>query len=338
MLAMELARTNEVVYLDAPLSPARFRSAAELRLLVGPAAERIDTDLRVLRSAAPPRPADACRSQCRGTPTRPAGCPLGGERNGWAPDLVWGYSPYALELIDRFPRASSVYWTGDAVSIPGEEALLERATAVLCVSGPVYERHRARFGERVHFVPVACDFERYHRELERPAPARLDRRRIGYAGWVNARLDVALLVDVARAHPEAEVVVAGPVKRPVLGLDELAREPNVTLLGPQAPERVPALMRTFDVALIPYVENDFNRGSNPVKFYEYLALGKPVVATDIPTLRTFADLAAVVPRAEFVNCVTAALDDTAELFEARVQVAREHSFPTLAERLGTLPL
>jgi glycosyltransferase involved in cell wall biosynthesis len=225
------------------------------------------------------------------------------------------------------------------VTIPGEEALLDRVTAVLCVSGVVYERHRARYGERVHFVPVACDFERYHAELERPLLEQPSRPRIGYAGWINQRLDVPLLLDVARAHRHAELMLAGPVKEPrPAGLRELAREPNVVLLGPQPPERVPAVMRTFDVALIPYRDDDFNRGSNPVKFYEYLALGRPVVATDIPVLRRFGDVASIVRRDEFVAHVSAALDDPGTLFDARVQVAREHSFPVLVERLGSLPL
>jgi glycosyltransferase involved in cell wall biosynthesis len=259
----------------------------------------------------------------------------GSER--FEPDLVWMYSPYELALLDRFPHARSVYWTGDEVVMPGEEELLRRVDAILCVSTPVYERHLARYGARVHFVPVACDFDRYHAALGQGAAELPDLQRpvVGYSGFVNARVDTALVADVARSlGGEGTVVVVGPVAE--AQRRELARTP-IVLIGPQPPERVPRLIDAFDAAVIPYTDSDFNHNANPAKFYEYLALGKPVVSTDIPTLRRFGDVASIGSRESFVDRIHAVLDHRDDRAEARIAIARDHSFDALLDRLRALP-
>jgi glycosyltransferase involved in cell wall biosynthesis len=332
MLADALARDNEVVYLDAPVSLARIRGA-EMPLLRGARVEE-NGRVRVLRSATIPaqrRPwqqALAARLAA-GATARWA------RREGFDPDIVWCYMPSALELLDRFPRASSFYWTGDEVVMPRERELLERVDAILCVSDPVHDRHRETYGDRAHFVPVACDFERHHAALGAGADELrgLERPLLGYSGFVNDRFDVELLADLCARLTSGTVVVAGPVgheqRRALEGL------PRLVLLGPQPAERVPRLIDSFDVALIPYADSTFNRSSNPVKLYEYLALGKPVVSTDIPTLRRFAQVASIGPRETFVERVLEG--GVPGTVDERVAVARDHSFDALLARLRALP-
>jgi glycosyltransferase involved in cell wall biosynthesis len=342
MLAAELARENDVVYVDTPASPLR-PGGRDLRLLGGARAEHVGGgSLRVLRSAAVPAQ--------RREGLRRAGAALTAlqvghwaRREGFDPALVWVYTPYELTLSRRFPGSGLVYWTGDVVSIPGEDDLVAAAGAVLCVSEPVYERHRQRIGERAHFVGIACEFERYNRELDRPDDggplAGLRRPVAGYSGWLNERLDVGLVLDLAARLPEGTVVLAGPHDRLGAGARRaLEAAPNVRLLGPQPADRVPALIRGFDLALIPYLDDAFNRGSNPVKFYEYLALGKPVVTTDVPTLRRFSDVASIGPGETFVERAMAALSSPDGRASARIEVARRHSFGALLERLKAIPL
>lgn len=333
MLAQALAHENDVVYLDQPRSPARF-GRDDLPLFGGARTETTGR-VRVLRSVTIP----AQRRQWqRDLATRLAAAAAARwtRRTGFDPDLVWCYAPSALALLDRFPRAVSVYWTGDEVVAPGETRLLERVDAILCVSDPVHERHRRRYGDRAHFVPVACDFERYHAVLGAGAVELegLERPLLGYSGFVNERVSVSLLRGVAERLGQGTVVVAGPV-----GPDQrraLEGTPRLVLLGPQPAERVPLLIDAFDVGLIPYADSEFNRNSNPVKFYEYLALGKPVVATDVPTLRRFASVASVGPAATFVERALAG--DVLGTLDERVAVARDHSFDALLGRLQGLPL
>ncbi len=333
MLAQALAAGNDIVYLDTPLSLARGGG----RYVGGRAEQAEPPSLRLLRTAGLP----AQRTErLRGAAARltAAQASRWARREGFRPDLVWTYVPQALPLLDRFPDAASVYWTGDEVVLAGERALLERVGAILCVSEPVYARHSERYGERAHFTPVACDFERYHaaRGSGESELAGLARPIVGYCGFVNRRVDVGLLIALAARLGEGTVVVAGPA-----GEEEqraLAGTENVALLGPQPADRVPALIDAFDVSLVPYRDTEFNRSSNPVKFYEYLALGKPVVSTDIPTLRRFAPVASVGPAGTFVERVLAALVSAPGTVEERVEVARAHSFGALLSRLRALPL
>ncbi len=334
MLADALGRVADVIYVDSPRSLTRLRWR-DVSVLTGPQADRVD-GVRVLRAAGVP----AQRTEWL---RRAAARLTAAQVQRWArserfdPDLVWTYSPYELALLDRFPQARSVYWTGDEVVMPGEEELLRRVDAILCVSTPVYGRQRARYGDRVHFVPVACDFARYHAALGQGAAELPDLRRpiVGYSGFVNDRVDTALVVDLARSlGGEGTVVVVGPVAE--AQRRELAGT-NLVLIGPQRPERVPRLIDAFDVAAIPYTDSAFNRNSNPAKFYEYLALGKPVVATDIPTLRPFDGVASIGSRESFVERTLGALEHRDDSAEARIAIARDHSFDALLDRLRALP-
>lgn len=331
MLAEALGRIADVVYVDQPTSLTR----GGIRVLGG-RADRPSAHLRRLRTAGLPlQRGDTVRFASAALVARQVA--RWARRDGFAPDLVWTYAPTALPLLDRYPTAAAVYWTGDEVVMGREQELLARADAVLCVSDPVHERHAARLGAKAHFVPVAADVERYAAargtgagELDLPRPV------FGYSGFINVRIDTSLLVDLARAAPVASVVVAGPV-----GAGEaaaLAGVSNLHLLGPQPAERVPRLIDAFDVALIPYRDTAFNRNSNPVKFYEYLALGKPVVTTDIPTLRRYAGVASVGPGETFVERALEAVRDAPGTADERLAIARDHSFDALLHRLRKLEL
>ena len=334
MLAEALARENDVVYLDTPTSAARLpiRRWGEL---IRPSIETTH-GLRVLRTAGLPAQRSWRQRLATGKLAAAATARWATSSN-FSPDVVWTYTPWELPLIERFPAARSVYWTADhAGFIPGERSLLERVDVILAAADPVQDELRSVFGDKVHAVAVACDFDRYHGALgDSPALAGLKRPLLGYAGWVSNRLALELLRELAE-RTTGTVVVAG-VRAGISEADlRAALGPDVVLLGPQSPTELPALMRSFDVALIPYREDEFNLHSNPVKFYEYLASGRPTVTTDIPTLRKFADVASVGSETTFVERALAETAAPTGEPEGRVVVARAHSFPALLERLETV--
>lgn len=340
MLAVALARTRDVVYVDSPVSLARVRSS-ELGLLRGAAVREERPGLRVLRSATFPlqrghRPRRFALELLAGQTARWAA------RAGFEPEVVWCYIPEEITFVRRFPRARSYHWIADhEASIPGEEELFAAVDVILCGADPVFDRLRSRFGQKAQYFPVACDFERYNAELrsKREVPGLSGARRpvVGYAGLVGSRVDVDLLVETARRPEVGTVAVAGPLRDlSAEAVGRLAGEPNVVLLGPQQAELVPAVISAFDVGLIPYVDDAFNRNCNPVKFYEYLALGKPVVTTQIPTLGAFSAVASVGPRDSFVERVCEALDAPPGDLMSRVEVARAHSFEAAVARFNEI--
>lgn len=133
--------------------------------------------------------------------------------------------------------------------------------------------------------------------------------RLGYAGKLAKRIDVDLLAALARHHGDWRIELVGPVLDSawVAPLKEL---PNVVFLGETSHDALPALFRQWHVALIPHNVGALENGGHPIKLYEYLALGVPVVSTGIAELE---DVSHVIDIAdsheEFEAAVVAAIDD-----------------------------
>ena len=180
-----------------------------------------------------------------------------------------------------------------------------------------------------HFTPQGA---------EAPLLGSVPRPRVGYVGAIDERaFDAPLVAAVARLRPEWSLVLVG---RPsAAAVAELAELPNVHLIGPVPHADVPAFVRGFDVCLIPYRVDGRIRYVHPKKLYEYLAAGKHVVATPLPSLAT-SDAPHRIARTpeEFVAAVTAALADSrsAELAERQREVAAANSWDARGEALTAL--
>ena len=215
--------------------------------------------------------------------------------------FVWLTTPMALPLAaDLEPRAV-IYDCADDFApraqaspqlVQREAALLELADVVLCASPSLCEARRA-LHPNLHCLPSAVDAEHFARlqphRLEcaaaRALHEGLPRPRLGFFGTIDERLDLALVAAVADRRPDWQLLMAGPVADAVAGA--LPRRANLRWLGPQSYDMLPHLMSHWDVCLLPLVRGEATRFASPAQTLEYLAGGKPVVAT------TLADVAAL---------------------------------------------
>jgi glycosyltransferase involved in cell wall biosynthesis len=170
-----------------------------------------------------------------------------------------------------------------------EEEILSRCGTVVVSSRPLFERMSSRH-PRVILSPNGAEVERFAAARREPGPSRPV---LGYCGTIGDWVDFDLLERMADRFPNAELLLVGPWT--ARGGKRLLTKPNVLWLGGRPSEEIPWIMASFDVGLIPFEVNDLTVCVNPIKLYEYLAAGIPVVSTAIPEAephRPFVDVVA----------------------------------------------
>jgi len=162
----------------------------------------------------------------------------------------------------------------------------------------------------------------------------LSRPLIGYIGWITpTRIDSELLINLARMRPDWSIVLVGPSnKRFTQAFESL---PNIIFLPPVDYQVLPQYLSAFDVCIIPHYVNDHTRGNNPLKLYQYLAVGKPVVSTAISGLEGFEDVVYIAnDKEKFPYCVEQALkEDSGDRRERRLEKARENTWSSRVDEV-----
>lgn len=247
---------------------------------------------------------------------------------GMARPLLWLYRPDMDDLPGHCGEALVIYhivdeYTGYTDLAPAraaaiarrERALIARADLVL-VTAETLLHSKGGLNPNTHWVPNGVDYERFAAAVEAGLPPLelegLPHPRLAYVGAINDKIDTALLLAVARAYPQAALALVGPVGMTTAagreGIAALRAQPNVRFIGQVAVERVSVIMAGCDLGLLPYQHNMWTENIHPLKMYEYLASGLPVVSTDIPAVRAERDLIAIAAdSAGFVAALGAAL-------------------------------
>jgi glycosyltransferase involved in cell wall biosynthesis len=211
-----------------------------------------------------------------------------------------------VNKVDKYSTHPDVDQTSVARA---EHELLEAADVVLFVNRELMAEDVPVAGDRAVFFDHGVDIDHFTRCPPEQVPAdmaAIAEPRIGYFGSLDDyRVDMALIERLAREIPEAQVVLIGAA---ISSMERFEALPNVHWLGPRPYEQIPAYGSGFDVGIMPYLRNEWIRHSNPIKSREYLALGLPVVATEVPQLEQFADVILIaVDEDDFVAKVRTAL-------------------------------
>ena len=193
-----------------------------------------------------------------------------------------------------------------------EEQMLSHSDLVICVSDELIKKHRDKH-PHIMLLPNGVDIDHYKPRKE-PAPPDLadicDNAEavIGFTGaFFNGWVDTGLLYYLASEHPKWHLVIIGEA----YGWDFTNAPPNLYFLGRKPYEALPSYTRCFDAGLIPFLDNQIARGADPVKLYEYLAAGIPVVTRNLPFARNITHplVYKYDTRDEFIQAISAALTD-----------------------------
>jgi glycosyltransferase involved in cell wall biosynthesis len=227
-------------------------------------------------------------------------------RLGMREPILWTYLPTdtAVDLIERLraPRSLVVYYcvadfaqlTPRASQLRRSEEALVRSSDLVFTNCSQLADHCRRWNDDLHVFPPGVNLKAFPVDCDgrveglvgggAPSLTELPRPLIGYVGGLHRFVDYGLLAEMARARPHWSWVFVGPVTSAIGDLGELA---NVHLLGQRPHGELAGYIRGFDVCIVPYLVNAATATVVPVKVGEYLAMGKPVVSTTLPTVCEF---------------------------------------------------
>jgi teichuronic acid biosynthesis glycosyltransferase TuaH len=242
-------------------------------------------------------------------------------------------------VLPGVARRLTVYWRRDRLAdleisptaawlAQRDRELLGAADLVSCTARPLLDESRRWSDGVVIYIPNGCEVQHFARPRHRPSDMPDGRVVLGFVGGAFWRLDLGLLADLTAQRPEWQLVMIGDDR---LSLPDRANIHRVPYLPY---DDVPAWMQHLDVGLIPYdTDIAFNHGSFPIKAFEYLASGVPVVSTMLPAIE---GLEPWVRRADdrdaFIDAIDVALEEGPSAASC-VELASRNTWSARAEEL-----
>ena len=262
--------------------------------------------------------------------------------------VLWLYTaqalPHAQALAATHAPEAVVYDCMDELSAflnaPRElldrEAELMRWADLVFTGGPsLYQAKRTRH-PHVFCFPSSVDAAHFRGAQgaipEADDQASLPHPRLGFYGVIDERFDVALLGEMAAAHPEWQLVLVGPVVK--IAPDTLPRNPNIHYMGMRSYEHLPSYLAGWDVCLLPFALNDATRFISPTKTLEYMAAERPIVSTPITDVeQPYGEIVYIGAGPQgFITCCEEALASDATERERRYTAMRKVLAQTSWER------
>ena len=259
----------------------------------------------------------------------------------WAPLVARLCREFGWKIVYDCIDDHAAFSTNRGEMVAYEDQLVQDSDLVVVTSKYLHKKMCNR-GVPCVVVPNAADFEHFNR-AQIPLPLNeikelqeIKHPIVGYYGAISDWFDMDLIRHAARSRPDWNFVLIGST----YGADDyldLERAPNVHFLGEKPYARLPEYLSQFDVCCIPFKITPLTRATNPVKFYEYLSAGKPVVSVPLPELEPYADHSYLTDSADtFVRAIEQALSENdPDRVAARVALARDNNWDTRFQRLRT---
>jgi len=265
--------------------------------------------------------------------------------HGFVQPHLWCYSPSSADILPHIPCKGLIYdcvdrhsaYTGlinpQVVDVM-EKDLATAADMVFCTAQGLFET-LSRYNPRTYLIPNGAAYELFS-QAAGENPARDPKRPVfGFVGMLQDCIAYELLLALADAFPQGEIRLIGRVM-PGVDITLLKEKANIKLLGLMPQDKLPAQMRNFDVCLNLFCPGRLSKDVSPLKFYEYLATGKPVVSTPEPRqVMDFADIVYIADGVEdfIAKCRLALDEDDAEKRKKRMAAAKAASWDNRVKQM-----
>ncbi|TSD67951.1 glycosyltransferase family 1 protein [Inquilinus sp. KBS0705] len=217
--------------------------------------------------------------------------------------------------------------------VHNEEILLKNVDMVICTSSALQNK-KALINKHSYFVANAANITHSQKALDPALPVAnilsdIKKPVIGYIGAIERRIDYDLINKVIALNPDKSFVFVGPVDKDYIKDGDFAA-PNLHLPGPVPYDMLPAILKGFDVCIIPFKKDEVSNNIFPLKLFEYLGAGKPVVSTNFnDDLKNFTfDAVPYCSTAEeFSEALNVALgSNQPELVQQRLNIAADNTW------------
>ena len=230
--------------------------------------------------------------------------------------LLWLNAHYAVDLVGNLGESGVIYdvtddWSQLAQSdldkrltVAQDAELCRKADAVIVCSERLYEL-KQKLSDNVTLIPNGVDAAHYAPvldEKEKPLPsiaAHWEKPVYGYTGTIHPdRVDVGLIEGIAKRMTQGTLALVGPTLLTDEDMRRLTKTGRVVFTGGVSYNILPEIMRAFDVCMTPHLVTPFTESLNPIKLWEYLAAGKPIVSTPVAGFRDYPQFVACAKNAD----------------------------------------
>lgn len=267
---------------------------------------------------------------------------------------LWTYNPLTTEFFELDTFEFSIYHCVDEIKAqPGmpvetletAERKLAQSVDIIFTTSPRLTETRRAWNPNTHYLPNVADYRHFSAALapETSVPPDMEaipNPRIGFIGAISGyKIDFRLIRQIAEARPNWSIVLIGEVGEgdPWTNSSLLQGLPNLHLLGPRSYADLPAYLKGIDIALLPNHVNEYTDAMFPMKFFEYLAAGRPVVSVDLKAIREFSEVVSIADTPEgFIRAIEDVLAGECPALERRLEVAREYTYEARTRRMLSL--
>ena len=264
--------------------------------------------------------------------------------------IVWIYHPFQIDSLGLFNEDLVVFECHDEYAsldeplpeklrtiIKRKEIELLKRVDIVFVTSKLLYKNKSKYNSNTFYIPNAADIE-FFRKAQDPNIKESDKIKgirkpiIGYLGTIHNRTDIELLTYAAAKRPDWSFVLIGPREKnyeKTETYNRFKRLPNVTLLGWISYDKLPGVLKAFDVGVIPYkTDSHFNQSVNPLKLHEYTAMGKPIVSTKIPEVYSHKDIIKIAnDKNEFIDLIEQSIqEDSKEKIMERLRISEKNSW------------
>lgn len=261
------------------------------------------------------------------------------KQHGFERPYLWCYSPTSCDLIEEIPNKGVIYDCVDrhsaykgmidpAVVDQMEKDLAAQASQVFCTAHGLYET-LVNYNTNTELIPNGAAYEIFSKAAT--LEARKDRIKkpvFGFVGMFQECIDYECIEALANAYPEGEIILIGKAL-PGVDLSFLEKYPNIRFPGLIPQTELPDYIRKFDVCLNVFRKGRLSKDVSPLKFYEYLATGKPIVSTEEPLqVLEFADVTYITENTDdfVIKCGEALLESDPEKVKMRMAYGKACSW------------